>query len=256
MPSARRSDITARRAFHAANRRASRGPTLPRSPRQQQLVFRSWGGVRRRQRRREPRKGGVLHRARPFHVERHPVHITMRADGWLPSLRRQVVFREIVRVLPKTAREWFRIVHFSVQTDHLHMLVEARDKVSLSRGAAGAAIRLARAINRLLGRRGSVWSDRYHARPLATPREARNALVYVIMNWKKHIHGTRGADPFSSAWWLEGWKVPPSAGPPHPLPTDPPVEEPRTWLLKTGWRRHGAIALDERTAPSRRRVRM
>ena len=86
----------------------------------------------------------------------------------------------------QTARAWFRIVHFSVQADHVHLLVEADDQASLSRGLMGVAIRLARAVNRVVGRRGSVWADRYHARSLRTPREVRHGIVYVLMNWKKH----------------------------------------------------------------------
>src|SRR5260221_14680673 len=106
-----------------------------------------------------------------------------------------------MRALPGTARGWFRVVHFSVQVDRLHLLVEARDKVSLSRGVGGASIRLARAVNRLLRRHGRGWSDRYHARPLPTPREVRNALVYVVMNLTKHDRASRGLHPHSSAWW-------------------------------------------------------
>ncbi len=220
-------------------------------PRQQEMKFRTWGGARPRKRRGARRASNVPHVVRPMHQARHPVHVTLRAVRRLPSLRQQRVFREVVRALPESARDWFRIVHFSVQVDHVHLIVEARDKISLSRGVAGASIRLARAINRLLQRRGSVWSDRYHARPLPTPREVRGALVYVVMNWTKHVRGSRGLDPYSSVWWLEGWKVPPSSGPPHPLPPDPPVEMPRTWLLRTGWRRLGEIAIDETVARKR-----
>ena len=73
-----------------------------------------------------------------MHQARHPVHVTLRAIRRLPSLRQQRVFREVVRALPESARDWFRIVHFSVQVDHVHLIVEARDKISLSRGVAGA----------------------------------------------------------------------------------------------------------------------
>jgi len=73
------------------------------------------------------------------------------------------------------------VVHFSIQTDHVHLLIEARDKVSLSRGVSGLTIPFARSINRALGRTGHVFSDRYHARDLKTPREVRHGLVYVLM---------------------------------------------------------------------------
>jgi hypothetical protein len=108
----------------------------------------------------------------------------------------------------------------------------------------GATIRFARAVNRVLGRRGRVWGDRFHARALRTPREVRNGIVYVLMNWKKHVPGAAEYDPCSSAWAFTGWKVPPSVGPPADLPAR--RESPTTWLLRTGWKRHGLIGPHER----------
>jgi REP element-mobilizing transposase RayT len=161
----------------------------------------------------------------------------------MPSLRKQVVFDELRRGLGRTARSWFRVVHYSVQIDHVHLLVEADDKVSLSRGLMGATIRLARALNRVAGRQGRVWGDRYHARSLRTPREVRNGIIYVLMNWKKHLPGTRGLDGCSSAASFTGWIAHTQLGPPS---SDENVEPPATWLLRSGWKRHGLIAASER----------
>jgi REP element-mobilizing transposase RayT len=123
----------------------------------------------------------------------------LRATRRLPSLRKQIVFAKIRSAFGQTARAWFRIVHFSVQADHVHLLVEADDKSSLSRGLMGATIRLARAINRVLGRKGRVWDDRFHARALKSPREVRNGIVYVLMNAKKHIADAANFDPCSES---------------------------------------------------------
>jgi REP element-mobilizing transposase RayT len=168
----------------------------------------------------------------------------MRAVRRLPSLRKQIVFGEIRRAFAPTVRAWFRIVHFSVQVDHVHLLVEADDKRSLSRGLIGAATRLARAVNRVLGRRGHVWDDRFHARALKSPREVRNGIVYVLMNAKKHIPGAPNLDPCSSAGSFTGWRVPPSVGP--PAIEEPVTQPPATWLLRTGWQKHGLIQRNER----------
>jgi len=210
--------------------------------RQQELKFPTRGGKRRRaERKRAPGRGHVPHQPRPEHKKAHPVHVTLRAARRLPSLRKQVIFAAVRRAIGRTARSWFRIVQFSVQSNHVHLLVEADDKVSLARGLMGAAIRIALAMNRVAGRRGRVWEDRYHSRPLRTPREVRHGIVYVLMNWKKHISGVRGFDPCSSAMCFTGWSAHPSSGPP-----DDQVESPATWLLRTGWKRHGLIASSER----------
>jgi len=206
----------------------------------------------RRKRRSAPARAGVPHRARAAHCRRYPVHITFRRARCLPSLREQSLFLSLRRALSRTTRSWFRMVHFSVQTDHVHLIVEALDKASLSRGMTGLLVRLARAFNRALARRGRVWSGRFHSRALGTPREVRNALVYVLMNHRKHATprdplAAQCLDACSSARWLEGWVRPPSLGPPLDA-DDIPVMPPETWLAQIGWKRLGLIGCDE--APS------
>jgi putative transposase len=131
--------------------------------------------------------------------------VTLRAVQGLPSLRLPHLFPALREAIRKAHKLRFRICHFSVQSNHVHLLVEAKDRQALSRGVQGLAIRLARAANRVLGRRGKVWADRYHRHDLATPREVRQAIVYVLQNARKHQPGFTGLDPFSSARWFTGW---------------------------------------------------
>ena len=220
----------------------------------------TWGG-RRAGAGRKVTKQTVLHRARPFHDKNHPVHVTMRAGLAVKSLRRSPVVAAIGQAIRAASlsdgaaaarRRTFRVIHFSIQPDHLHLVVEATSKQALARGMQGLSSRLARRINRTLGRRGRVFRERYHARPLATPLEVRHGIVYVLTNCAKHPElvpdlGTApvdGIDPCSSARWFNGWK---QAPPPDPRPC--PTAAPRTWLLGRGWRRHGLIGRDERPAP-------
>ena len=138
--------------------------------------------------------------------------------------------------------ERFRVLQFSIQKDHLHLLVEAVEPMGFERGVRGLAIRIARLVNRICGRRGTVWADRYHARLLRTPREVRNALVYVLNNFKKHVRGARGLDPYSSAPWFDGWRVATltsNAESPSLWPRA------RTWLASRGWRLRGLIDVEE-----------
>ncbi len=130
----------------------------------------------------------------------------------------------------------------------MHLLIEAEGTSSLQGGVQGLAIRIARAVNRALGRRGRVWGDRYHARILQTPREVRNALVYVLANWRKHMPEARGIDPCSSARWFAGWRNRTAT-----LEGPVPVASATTWLARLGWRRHGLIDVQEAPRPHRRR---
>jgi putative transposase len=197
-----------------------------------------WGGHRKGAGRKPipGRRRPVPHRARPSHSGSHPVHLTLRARAGLPSLRAPHLFRAINEGIRAGSRAEFRILHFSVQSDHLHLVVEAQDAPALASGARGLSIRLARAINRARDGLGRVWGDRYHTHALKTPRETRNAILYVLMNFKKHRPAdSRLIDPCSSAAWFDGFN---SHSPPSPNPS---TRNPLTWLARTGWRRHGLI---------------
>jgi hypothetical protein len=132
------------------------------------------------------------------------------------------------------------VIHFSVQVDHIHLIVEAIGSASLVRGCHGLAIRCAIAINDSAKRRGPVWAHRYHTHALRTPREVRHAIAYVLLNFRKHLNAGPGVDPRSSGMWFDGWKAS------FPSPSSPPlVRAPRTWLASIGWRRGGLIGFDE-----------
>jgi REP element-mobilizing transposase RayT len=209
--------------------------------RQLELPVRTWGG-RRRGAGRKPGAGRRTppHRPRVPHDPRCPVHVTLRARSGLPSLRSELVFPAILRAFRASSRDRFRLLHFSVQSDHLHLVVEADATRRFAPGVQGLAIRVARAINRVLRRGGPVWDGRYHSHELRTPREVRNALVYVLQSFRKHLRGVSGIDPRSSARWFHGWRrivVAPLAA--------APVVAARTWLARNGWRRHGPLDLKE-----------
>ena len=230
---------------------------------------RGWGGARKGAGRKRSGKGGrppMPHARRPDHAARCPVHVTMRAVK-LPSLRSQLVQQELKRMLVEQLRrdygDFFQVVHFTIQVDHLHLIVEAKgasaakiaesprllskqaargreskDRDMLRRGIAGIAVAFARGLNKLLGRKGAVWAERHHRRELTTSSEVRSALVYVLQNYRRHgaqAFGTGACDAFSTAVGFRGWAEP------HATfdETEPWSPAPRTWLLGVGWQRAG-----------------
>ena len=184
------------------------------------------------------------HVRRTRHEARCPVHVTLRASADGPSLRSERLLVPIQNAFRAATTARFRVLEFSIQTDHLHLLVEANGPTGFERGVRGLAIRIARLINRLCGRRGAVWADRYHARVLRTPREVRNALVYVLNNFKKHLRAACGLDAYSSARWFTGWCTLRASD------EASPVARAETWLARVGWRKGGLIDVDE--SPDRR----
>ena len=224
-------------------------------PRQLRFAFRTRGGARKGAGR--PPSGsiaGVSHLRRPALSRHHPVHVTLAIGRGIGSLRGSAMFRTVRGALARARdRFGFRLVHFSVQRDHLHLLAEASDRRALSRGVQGLSIRVAKAINRRLGRRGSVFSDRYHARALKTPREARFALRYVLLNARKHERGSSRipagfVDGRSSACWFEGWSRPRKLAfyrEAAAFGSESPVVAAKTWLLRVGFKRAGPIDPDD-----------
>jgi len=213
--------------------------------------FRTRGGARSGSGRKpKGRRAGVPHRVRERLVARHPVHVTLRLRRDVGSLRSRLAYRAFWNAWAAVRPELgLRLVHYSVQHDHVHLIVEVDGTTGLSRGMQGLCIRMARALNRALGRRGSVFTDRYHAHALRTPREVRNSLVYVINNHRHHAaqRGVRlgpGFDAFSSAVWFEGWREGRQTWP-KPSTGPPPVSPARTWLLAVGYRRYAAPSLAE-----------
>ena len=150
------------------------------------------------------------HLPRPLLAKRFPVHVTWRINRDVWSLRNGRFFQVLKSVMYAGEKPDFRVVHYSFQKDHIHLIVEAMDRAALSRGMRGLGVRVARALNVLMRRSGNVIPDRYHANILLNPTMVRNARNYLLTNAFKHYRIV-GPDPFAS---------------------QTPVAAPRTWLLR------------------------
>jgi hypothetical protein len=204
-----------------------------------------WGG-RRPGAGRKPAPGArILHRSREGFGASQACHVTLKMRPEVPSLRSVRLVRELEFSFAKLRRRRdFRLVHYALQGNHAHLIVEATDPEALGRGMKALGARLARAVNRTFQRKGPVLADRYHLRVLRTPREVRSALAYVLLNARRHARKASGVcrcDPASSGRWFDGWRRRPEVGPLQAGLRSPPVVRARSWLLRAGWRRHGLI---------------
>jgi REP element-mobilizing transposase RayT len=164
------------------------------------------------------------HEPRPILAARHPVHITARVCDAAAALRTQECFRLVLNAIGAVrAREGFRVVHFTIQNNHLHAIVEASEASGLARGVQALLIRIARAVNRVLGRSGKVFTERYHAHVLKTPTEVANAVAYVL--WNSTVHAARKG---REVRWDAVDQLSSAANSYY-------VAQPRTWLLRMGW---------------------
>jgi REP element-mobilizing transposase RayT len=195
----------------------------------------------------------------------------------IPSLRSRRFLRELRTSLRDACeRQGFRVVHYSVQHNHLHLLVESAGKQALGRGMKAISARVARAVQRVFGPAGAILHGRYHLRILRTPREVRSALANVLLNARKHWKERHGAAPpvrldeASSGRGFDGWRSQlgrqhppqpprqtrfPAKADAHDRAFGPEVARPHTWLLALGWRRHGLIDPAEIPGGRERRAR-
>lgn len=198
-----------------------------------------------------PRRGARAserHKRRPRQDARHPLHVICRVEPAVGRLRKRKVYKVAQRALVTCWKrsQSFRICHISIQGTHLHLIVEADTAHDLARGMQGFQVSFARRINAIVGRKGRVFSDRYHAVILDSPTKVRNAMAYVLNNWRRHgedrgVFATRH-DVYSSGLQSNIWH---DAAPLlwlRPGQQLLPVCYPRTWLLGHGWRQVGPIS--------------
>jgi putative transposase len=217
-----------------------------RRPRQLEMQLKTWGGKRAGAgRKRKRTRAGVPHRHREAVASRYPVHVTLRLKQGYCSLRTRSRLKVVRAAFVGAVERGFRVTDWSLQRDHIHMVVEPQSREKLSASMKGLNVRIAKGLNKLLGTKGTVFDDRYHMRILKTPREVRNCLAYVLNNARHHGHAlpSHQYDAYSSAEHFDGFRgvvmqARPAKGP-------PPVASPGTWLRNVGWRRHGLIRLDE-----------
>jgi REP element-mobilizing transposase RayT len=214
---------------------------------QSAFEFKQRGGARKGAgRKRVAPRPLVPHCARPKLSGRHPLHVTLHLVGGEQSLRSPGVHAVLCNALREgSERHGLRVVHYGAASNHVHLVCEAESEQALARGMKGLAVRLAHALNRFLGRSGALFADRYHARELKVPRDVRHVLAYVFGNARKHgAMVSELLDPCTSAAWFDGWKELRGGA--------TWLARARTWLLTTGWKRHGLLSIRElpRGAPT------
>jgi REP element-mobilizing transposase RayT len=194
-----------------------------------------------------PRKH-VWHRKRPEIGPTTPIHVAIRVRKGTIKLRPKRIFRIVRTALVAASRKiFFRLIEYSVQRNHLHLIVEADDKFALSRAMRSLSIRIAKRINQVMGARGVRIVDRYFMRVLKTPLDVRTALQYVLNNYRRHeaqfgrCCADGWIDPCSSAIWFRDWAIEPRPArdrcPDLPRGTVIPCSE----MLRHDWKLWGRI---------------
>ena len=218
---------------------------------QHRLKFPAKRGGRRRNSGRKPkgREAGVAHRARESFDRENANHVTMKVVGGLPSLRTPEAFAVIERAL-REAKDRFGCAfnQFSVQSNHIHLIIEATSPEALAQGVKGLAVRIARGLNRLWGRTGTLWRDRYHHVVIRSARQMKNVLRYVLRNCERHgVTHVGTPDPYSSAvyfFWFTDF-CPNAAA---VFAKELPISLPHSELQRERSKTHGHFAVSAKAA--------
>lgn len=221
-----------------------------RQPKQLVLEMNTWGGARvGAGRPAANERPEVAHVARRFGKPSQPVHVTLRLREGLPSLRQPAPWAAIVALMiALRERTDFRVVHYSVMRNHLHLIIEADGREQFFDGMKALLARLALQLNALFERKGRLFAGRYHSHVLSTPDEVRNAILYVLLNTRKHAaetgdhYAVHWLDPYSSAATFREWSRPISTS-----TRDVGTSPAQTSFLREGWRKAGS--LDPTTIP-------
>ena len=208
-----------------------------------------WGGMRAGAGRPKGRSNHyVPHITRPKVTRHKAVHVTMKRVAGLPSMRRPRAYGVIREIFVKEkARKGFRLVHYAVRGNHMHLICEGDTTMALSRGIQRVASTIARKLNKLFRRRGRFFADRFHGRVLTDARDVKHVLRYVLLNEHKDKAArgivVDGFDPYSSSQYFDGWRGVRSRA----IPTRAsPVAGARSYLLRKAWRRCGLVSTDWR----------
>ncbi len=167
-----------------------------------------WGGARKGAGKKKKRwREGAPHRRRvsPRRWASHHVTLSLKRD--CPSLRTNPTFFFALQVFQEEKkRPGFRLLAWTLQRNHLHLVVEAASPEALSRSIQGIQVRLARRWNRIWKRKGRVFAGRFHSRIVQSPGDARRVLAYVLKNHLRHgVKIPCPVDPGSSGLWTDVW---------------------------------------------------
>ncbi|MCB0412820.1 MAG: transposase [Bdellovibrionales bacterium] len=232
-------------------------PVRKRKSQQRILQNLGHGGVREGAGRKKSKNSGVSHSRRPELSSSHPLHITVKIRPGLPSLRTKKCHQALRYAIRRAKEYGLRVIHFAILSNHVHLIVEVKEKHTLSIGMQSLGICFSKAINRLCHNKGSVFKDRYHAVILKTPTQLKRALIYVFENAAKHAKKLEVFDFYSTLCLFNEWKLLffekrysknqkqgcrkclsiPKIQPEKLQVLSESLSKPQTWLLKSGWMR-------------------
>jgi REP element-mobilizing transposase RayT len=138
------------------------------------------------------------------HIEREVIkkdtvlHLTLKIEKNKANLKNKSILKALQQSIKKARLLGLKVIQYTLEYDHVHLLVESSDKISLGKGMQSLGISFSKKINKIKKQNGKVFKTRYHFRKLSTPREIKNVLNYILGNGVKHKESSSIVSPFNS----------------------------------------------------------
>jgi REP element-mobilizing transposase RayT len=141
---------------------------------------------------------GIRHRSRMKINKPTSFHLTIKVRENKADIQSKKLLKALHHAIGRARLKNLKVVHYTLEYNHVHLLVETNDHRILHAGMQALGISFSKAINKLKSYKGSVYKHRYHQRRIGSARELKNVLLYIFNNGRKHKRTTRRIDPFNS----------------------------------------------------------
>ncbi|MGZ3789032.1 MAG: transposase [Bacteriovorax sp.] len=141
---------------------------------------------------------GIRHSSRPFLKKPSSLHLTVKIKKNRADMKNKSVLGLLKRAIKNARRQGLKVIHYSLEYDHVHLLIEADNNYILGKGMQAFGVTLSKAINRMRKLKGGVYKHRYHFRHISSARELKNVMNYIFTNGLKHKTAKNIMNPFNS----------------------------------------------------------
>jgi REP element-mobilizing transposase RayT len=141
---------------------------------------------------------GIRHTERPIFTSPSSLHLTVKILRAKANLKNKMILSILKRSIMNARKMGLRVIHYSLEYDHVHLLIEAENNFILGKGMQAFGVTFSKALNRLRKIKGSVYKHRYHFRKIVGARQLKNVMNYIFSNGLKHKTSKSLINPFNS----------------------------------------------------------
>lgn len=140
----------------------------------------------------------IRHTERPKFKNARSLHLTIKVRENKADIKSIKLLKALHHAIKRARLMKLKIIHYTLEYNHVHLLVEADTHHALHRGMQAFGISFSKAINKTKRLKGTVYKHRYHFRQICSSRELKNVLHYIFHNGIKHGRTSSLIDPFNS----------------------------------------------------------